>query len=295
MDWRRIPSLPALRAFEAAARLKSFTQAARELNVTQAAVAQHVRALEAEFSRTLVVREGRGIAITGDGMDLARGLGEGFAAIAAAVDALKVGEARPLTIATTPSFAANWLMPRMGAFWAAHPDVTVSIMPSIDLVDLRRDGIDVAIRFGNGDWPGVDAQMLTSGDYLIVGHRDLLPEGWSGDLSDLAGLPWFFEESMAERIYLVEAEGVDLSQSKVTLTALNAMSIAAATAGLGISLQPTTLVQRELERGDLVALSRVTGDGSGYFLVTLPGRQPHGLKEFRLWIKAQVGAEAVTS
>lgn len=296
MDWRRIPSLPALRAFEAAARFESFTKAAAELNVTQAAIAQHVRALEAEFACALVMREGRGIAVTQEGRALAEGLGAGFGTIAEAVERLRADEGRPLSIATTPSFAANWLMPRIGSFWAAHPQIAVSINPGIDLVDLRREQFDIAIRFGDGRWPGLEVELLTDGNYLIVAHPDLLPAKWSGRLEELDGVSWYFEDSMNERQALVEAQGVDLSRSKVTLTNTNAVAIAAATAGLGISLQPASLVQAELDRGDLVTLCAVETDGSGYFLVSVPGRQARGLTAFRKWIKAQVAQdEAVRS
>ena len=110
MDWRDIPSLSALRAFEAAARLGSLSEAARALNVTHAAIAAHVRALETEFGQPLLRRSGRGMVPTQAGLELSRDLGSGFAEIAAGVRALKRGrEDRPVILTTTPSFAENWL------------------------------------------------------------------------------------------------------------------------------------------------------------------------------------------
>ena len=142
----KLPSLSALRAFEAAARHQSLSAAARELNVTHAAIAQHVRQLEAELSEPLLYRAGRGVAPTEAGQQLARQLGEGFALIAEGVDTLRQQTAaRPLAVSLTPSFAINWLMPRMGGFWQAHPDVMVSLTPNTALVDLRREGFDMAI------------------------------------------------------------------------------------------------------------------------------------------------------
>jgi LysR family glycine cleavage system transcriptional activator len=136
MDWRRLPSLSALRAFEAQARLGGFTAAARELNITQAAVAQHVRRLEDFFSCALVQRQGRAMGLTDAGRRLTATLTDGFSTIEAGVaDLMADTETRPLTVSTTPSFAENWLMPRLGAFWAGHPDIGIALRPEPGLVD----------------------------------------------------------------------------------------------------------------------------------------------------------------
>jgi len=175
MDWRNIPSLSALRAFEAAARCQSFSQAARELNVTHAAIAQHVRALEAEFSESLIRRQGRGIATTPAGQALAEQLRAGFSVIAEGIQELRdQSPDRPLNIAVTPAFATNWLMPRIGEFWALHPDIALNINPSTKLVDLKGDGFDLAIRFGKGAWPGTSPEILTEGSFLVVAHPKLI-------------------------------------------------------------------------------------------------------------------------
>jgi LysR family glycine cleavage system transcriptional activator len=164
MDWRDIPSLSALRAFEAAARLGSYSEAARSLNVTHAAIAQHVRSLEAHFGQPLMQREGRAMAVTEAGRRLHRDVAAGFGEIATGVRALIRERAdAPISLTTTQSFAENWLMPRMAQFWATHPGVTVSVSVDNRVIDLRRSEHHLGIRFGAGDWPGLTAEKLTAG------------------------------------------------------------------------------------------------------------------------------------
>lgn len=117
MDWRPIPSLSALRAFEAMARLGGLSAAARELNVTHAAIAQHIRYLEDFLTVKLAYRDGRGMRLTPSGSALSKALQDGFKTIAGGIRSVKVDhEARPLQITLTPGFAENWLMPRLGSF-----------------------------------------------------------------------------------------------------------------------------------------------------------------------------------
>ncbi len=287
MDWSRIPSLAALRAFEAAARHQSFSKAAAELNVTHAAIAHHVRSLEAEFSQSLMIREGRGIATTSIGARLAEDLQTGFAAIADGVENLRsIGEQRPLNIAVTPVFAANWLMPRIGEFWAQNPEISLNINPSIDLVDLRKSGTDMAIRYGNGIWPNVSAQLLTDGDFWVVAHPDLVKDRKVNCLSDVVGLPWVMEHQMMERKALVEREGVDFDKVKLTLLNTNALVLSAVAAKLGVTVQPKSIVEREIASGDLVKICALHQKNLGYYMVTLPDRQPKGLREFIKWLRS---------
>ena len=169
MNWRDVPSLAALRAFNAAARAGSFSQAARELNVTHAAIAQHVRAVEAELGMSLLVRQGRGVVLTEAGARLADSLADGFGQIIAGVKAVRADvDSRPLSITATHNFVESLLMPRISQFWAKHPEIALSIVPSNKLVDLRRDGFDLGIRYGDGQWPGLETTHLLAADYTVV-------------------------------------------------------------------------------------------------------------------------------
>ena len=295
MDWRHIPSLAALRAFEAAARHGSFTKAAAELNVTQAAVAQHVRALEAEFSRSFVTRQGRGIALTEAGRRLAEPLRSGFEVIEEGVRALREETAaRPLQISTTPTFAANWLMPRIGDFWAEHPKVQVNIFPTEDLVDMRADGIDLAIRFGSGGWPGLEAELLTDGDFWVVAAPSLLKGTQVTELADVANLPWVLESRPQERHYLLEAAGLELAELKVSQLNTTALVLSAVRAGLGVSLQHSSIVEGDVARGDLRRVCALGLPGTGYYMAALAGRQRPGLQVCRRWLKSQAGRKLTT-
>ncbi len=285
MDWRKIPSLAALRAFEAAARCQSFSSAARELNVTPAAVAHHVRGLEADFSESLIVRKGRGVAVTTSGQILAEHLQSGFATIAEGVDLLRSQrENRPLNVAVTPAFAANWLMPRIGAFWTKHPDVSLNINPSTNLVDLRKDGFDMAIRYGDGQWPNVISEILTDGDFWVVARPDLIGDRKVRCLPDVVDLPWVMESTMLERRNIVEREGVDFEKIDLTLLNTNGLVLSAVASGLGVTLQPKSLVERQVEVGELAKICEVNQDGLGYYIVVQPDRNPPGLRAFQKWL-----------
>lgn len=288
MDWKRIPSLAALRAFEAAVRHHSFTKAAAELNVTQAAITQHVRALEADLAEVLVVRQGRGIAPTREGVQLAQSLQDGFEIIAEGIEHLRAQkEGRPLNISTTQTFASNWLMPRMGGFWSDHPDIAITIHPSNSVVDMRRDGMDLAIRYGTGTWPGLQTELLTDGNFWVVGHPDLVKGRNVTCLADAQGLPWLFDEFMQERRALVEAEGVELDDSEVKFMTSNALVLAGVHAGLGLCIQPSSIVVDDVRRGALVLLCELSHDALGYYLARVPGREPKGLKELLAWLRKQ--------
>ncbi len=285
MNWSRIPSLAALRAFEATARGQSFSKAARELNVTHAAIAQHVRSLEAEFGEALVVRQGRGLILSHEGQRLADALSAGFETIADGVEDLRrLTEDRPLHISVTPSFASHWLMPQIGEFWARHPEVTLNINPSTDLVDMRRGGFDLAIRYGDGDWPGLEMELLTDGDFWVVAHPDLLKGRTTTCLSDVQDLPWVMESFMLERSALIAQEGVSMDALNLTLLNTGDLVMSATLAGLGVTVQPRSLVEREIQNGSLVRICALKQETLGYYIVTVPGRSPKGLGVFSRWL-----------
>lgn len=273
---------------ERAARHQSFSRAAAELNVTHAAISQHVRSLEAEFSQSLIERQGRGLALTDRGRNLAECLRTGFSTIQDGVDDLRSEtQNRPLNISLTPAFAANWLMPRIGSFWAKHPDISLNINPSSDLVDMRRDGFDLAIRYGAGAWPSLTSELLTGGDFLVVAHPNLLKDRTVTCLSDVSDLPFLLESGMMERRRLLQLNGVDFDSIKLTLLHTNGMVLSAARAGLGIIIQPKSLIQREIDAGELIVICALQQENMGYYLVTLPNRTRKDLQTLVKWLRSQ--------
>ena len=289
MNWRAVPSLAALRAFEAVARAGSFSAAARELNVTHAAIAQHVRTVEADLKTTLVMRQGRGMALTDAGVQLAAALTNGFGQIIAGVEAITNDvETRPLTLSVTPSSAENWLMPRYADFWTKHPTIGLSITPNTEVIDLRRDGIDMAVRYGKGDWPGLDATPLFKADFTVVGAPSLLEDRKIKGFADLNGLPWLFETVHKEARRWVMDSGVDLTKSPINEVPTFGMVMSAVRSGKCLTVAASALVADDIKSGKLVALMQKQPKDLGYFIVTPKDVLSPRAKVLKSWLLSAV-------
>lgn len=286
MDWREIPSLSALRGFEAAARLRSLSGAARSLNVTHAAIAQHVRTLEAHFGCPLLKREGRGMVPTPEGARLADGLAEGFGLIASAVRDSMPDDDRPLRIAMTPSFAENWLVPAIARFWADHPDIKLELLPSTGLADLRAESIDLAIRYGRGQWPGTDPVPLVSANLVVFGAPGFTPKTKIERLADLRDQHWILERTRPEEHLWAQENGVDLSSVKSTSFETTTMMLQAVRTGAGIAILPEAIVERDIREGRLLVLYRETRSAAAYHLVRRSGPAPPSLEIFIRWLRS---------
>lgn len=283
-----LPSLTALRAFEAAARAGGFSAAARELNVTHAAVAQQVRALEAHLGLPLLYREGRGLKLTDEGARLAPALGQGFATIAEAIDALaEADRARPLRISVTHSFAAQWLMPRLGGFWAKHPEIAVSLHPDNRVVDLAAERMDLAIRCGHGGWKGVEAEVLTPTHFTVVGAPALLGPVGSLTAEEMARFPWVIESGWPEQLAWLRSLGIDPETIETHEVPTEDLALSAARQGYGLHVELSTLLDDEIASGRLRAVyTSRPDDGMSYWLVTRPGPKKPALKTLLRWLKS---------
>lgn len=288
-DWLAFPSLAGLRSFEAAARLGGFSAAARALNVTHAAVSQQVRALEREIGESLAVRDGRTLRLTEKGQVLAAELTRAFVAIQSATEAARARADRPVTITLSPSFAANWLMPRLGRFWRAHPDIQLSLQPDHRVVDLAREGFDLGIRFGRGKWPGVEARHLAPAHYVIVATPELLAGRPPLDRAGLAEMTWVLEPDWPEhRQWLAAQTGVDISSLKVQEFATDELALGAARQGLGLHVSSFALVEEDLRAGRLCIAMPTKDDALAYYAVTAPGPQRPAARVFLRWLMAEV-------
>ncbi len=288
-DWRKIPPLSALRAFEATARLGSFSAAAKALSVTHAAVSQQVRALEAHLGVALVWREGRGIAVTAEGVQLAATLGEGFQKIADGVALARSQPAdRPLKVTMTASFAAQWLMPRLADFWDRHPDIALQIQPEEGVVNLRAEGYDLGVRFGRGHWPGTEAEFLTSARYLVVGSRELIGDRERLSIAEMQALPWVREQDWPEHEVWMTGIGLDPSRLEFTDFPNEQLALAAARQGFGLHVESAALVEAEIEAGELRVAYDSEDPECGYYVVTPPGPRREVAKAFIKWLKASV-------
>jgi LysR family glycine cleavage system transcriptional activator len=286
MDWREIPSLSALRAFEAAARTMSLSAAARELNVTHAAIASHVRTLEARFGGKLLLREGQRMMPTPGGSALAEALTDAFAQIARGVEALDdERRARPLRVTLTPSFAAHWLMPRMARFWTDHPQVDVELLPSTRSFDMEREGIDLAIRYGKGDWPGLVSHPFLVKQLVAVARPGVVAPG------KLAEATFLLDRLSHDEARLwLEARGIDLDDMHVRHFESIELCREAALAGLGLSLLPRIFLGDAVASGRLVIHDEGDVGQFGYHLVQRAGPAPSALALFTDWLRAEVAA-----
>lgn len=288
MDWHNIPSLMALRAFEAAARHGSFSAAARDLNVTHAAIGQHVRTLEDHFGQSLMQREGRGMSVTADGRMLADRLSEAFGLIgAAAHDLLDKSNVRAIRVAITPSFASDWLMPRIGGFWDAHPDIEIELLPAGKLVDLRRDNVDVAIRYGKGGWSGVKTTKLMPAGHVVVATKGYLKGRKIDCFEDLKGVRWLMAKSQSEEQFWLAANGMDLADENVTRFPTGQLTREAARSGLGVTVMTAPIAAPQIASGRLVALCAEEGSIAAYHILTRPEIISPQRDTFVKWLKSE--------
>ncbi|MFM7336148.1 MAG: LysR family transcriptional regulator [Tabrizicola sp.] len=286
-DWRSIPSLTALRAFAATAELRNFSQAARVLNVTHAAVAQQVRALEEQLGRPLVQREGRGVSLTADGEQLAQSLSEGFGTIQRGLEALRAGEAdRPVRITLTATFAAQWLMPRLKNFWETHPDIGLSLHPDSKVVDLHRERMDLAIRYGNGDWPGVETVYLTSARLVIAGAPSLIGTS-DPTVAEMAAMDWILSRNWAEQDAYLRQVGLEPASLSSTDISSEELALAAARQGLGLVVESLALIESDVAEGRLRIVHESREKLPAYFMVTLPGPKRAAARAFMKWLASQ--------
>ncbi len=286
MDWRHIPSIFALRAFDAVARQGSLTRAAAGLNVTHAAISQHIRKLEEELNLPLTHRKGRGIGLTREGRALADALQEGFDTIAAGVEAIhREREDRPLHISLTQTFAEGWLIPRLGRFWAAHPDIGLTLSPTPEVVDFAREGVDLAIRYGFGDWPGLRARRLTSARFQVLSVADAPKD------IPLPERVWLIETLGVEQRRWAEDQGFMLNSSRVREFQSFPLAYAALRAGVGVMVGQAGVVQPEVLSGELDVLEEDTSDDLAYHVV-IPERGPRTEAEvFAKWLIDEIPVE----
>ena len=288
INWRSLPSLTALRAFAATAEAHGFSQAARALNVTHTAVAQQVRALEQELGHPLVQRDGRGVSLTPEGEQLYAALSEGFAALQRGVEALRDGAVdRPVKVTLTASFAAQWLMPRLKDFWDRHPDIGLSLHPEPRIVDLHREGMDLGIRYGNGDWPGVEATYLAPARLVVAGAPSLLGGRTTLTAEEMRGIDWVLARNWPEQDSFLRQLGLEPQMLSRTDVSGEELAIEAARQGLGLVVESEALVEAEVREGRLRVVQESRARLPAYFMVTLPGPQRAAARAFLKWLKSQ--------
>jgi len=299
---RRLPPLNAIRAFEAAGRHLSFTRAADELNVTPAAISQQVRNLEEILGVALFRRLTRALLLTEAGQMALPILGEGFDRLVDGIERIRASEESGiLTVSAAPSFAARWLVRRLPRFEARHPDIRIRLDPTLQVVDFERENVDIAVRFGEGDYPGMRTDRLMSENISPVCSPKLLSDGKSlREPSDLAnqvllhtdwGLGNTSQPDWAMWLMTAGADNVNPSRGPVFTTEV--LTVESALEGNGVALVNRGIVVDEVAAGRLVWPFELTLKTKYGFFIVCPEHTADSAKNaaFRQWLLDEARAE----
>jgi len=293
MDWSGLPPLNSLRAFAALAQTGSYVQAGTALNVTHAAVSQQIRLLEEWLGVSLVVREGRGIRLTADGLSFARALDSGFMTIRSGVDKLKDSMAtQPVQLSTSPAFAMEWLMPRIQDFQSRYPEIPFMLNPTSKLVELKPGGIELAVRYT--DTRSLDRQVtaVLVSDMVVIAAPSLLGSRQVCDPAMLMDLPWLQELGTNEVADWFCARGIKLERPLMISQMPGNLIMQAVRRGDGITYTARAFFEDEIEAGDMQVLFSDERSGT-YYLVTSPGHPSPNVALFIDWLQQQ--AAGITS
>jgi LysR family glycine cleavage system transcriptional activator len=300
---QRLPGLPALRVFEAAARHLSFSRAAEELGVTPAAVSNQIRTLEDQIDVQLFWRTSRTVRLTGQGQILLTGVAEAFATLGRTFERIGGSGSTTLGVSMSASFAAKWLVPRLDGFRQRHPGIDLRIEVSDHVIDFATGDVQVAVRFGNGIYPNLRSDRLFEEFVFPVCSPGLVngpvPLRTPNDLRyhTLIHLGW---QARAEtwpdwRMWLLAAGAKDVDPSHGIHLSLSSLVTQAAIAGQGVALGNTSLVGDDLAAGHLVkpfGLSlRAPADFAYYVVAPLAIADRPLVAAFRNWILSESRGE----
>lgn len=289
---RQFLPLNGLRAFEASARHLSFTRAAIELCVTQAAVSQQVKGLEKRLGVSLFQRLPRGLKITAEGEALLPTVTSSFDQMATTLDRIEAGHVRELLfLGVVGTFAVGWLLPRLKAFQKQHPFIDVRVSTNNNRVDMAAEGLDFAIRFGQGSWHGTDAFRLFEAPLSPL---------CTPKLAETLKTPADLMEATLLRSYRADewsnwfaAAGVtpaaQVNAGIVFDTSLGMME--AALQGLGVALAPPSMFSRHLASGAIIQPFPVTISLGSYWLTRLQSKPPTpAMQAFSDWMFNSIGS-----
>lgn len=288
------PYLPlnALRAFESSARHLSFTRAAVELNVTQAAVSQQVRSLEERLGTALFKRLPRGLAMTDEGLALRPVLSDAFDRIEAVLKQFEGGHFHEvLTLGVVGTFAVGWLMPRLKSFRDAHPFVELRLLTNNNLVDLATEGLDFAIRFGDGTWPGSLATRLLDAPLAPLCSPETAARLATPD--DLAGETLLRSYRADDWLNWFSAAGVAPRAVRGPVFDSSRLMVEAAMQGAGVALAPALMFAHEINTGRLVRPFAIESHGGSYWLTSLKGKpMTPAMQLFSQWLLGETASHA---
>jgi LysR family glycine cleavage system transcriptional activator len=295
---RQLPPLNALRSFEAAARHESFTRAAEELHVTQGAVSQQVKSLETQLGIKLFNRERQRLKITATGRDYLVVIREALDHISAGTERLMHRRgANVLTVSTSLDFAAKWLVTRMARFTTAHPGIDLRISATTQHVDFVREDVDVAVRHGDGKWPGLDATRLCAEQiFAICSPKLLTGRNRLRQPSDVLKWPLLRLDDQSKAWERWFALAGVAAPERLPGPVLNqaSMLIDAAIDGQGVALARTTLTALDLINGRLIKPFKLSWEPAGTYWIVSPKATAKVAKisRFRDWLLVEAADDA---
>jgi LysR family transcriptional regulator of beta-lactamase len=288
---RRYLPLNGLRAFEAAARPLSFTNAAIELRVTPAALSQQVKALEDRLGFPLFSRLPRGLALTDEGRAMLPVLSRSFDEIALLLERLAGSTEAVLSVGVVGTFAVAWLLPRLDSFRAAHPEIDVRVSTNNNRVDIAEEGLDFAIRFGDGAWHGTEAERLVDAPVTPLCAPEI-----AGRLSrpeDLLSETLLRSYRVDDWTIWFAAAGLKAPVLRGPMFDSSRLMADAAIQAAGVALAPYGLFAAELAGGRLVRPFAIDADIGAYWLTRLKSKplSPE-MAAFRNWLTAEISTAA---
>jgi LysR family glycine cleavage system transcriptional activator len=292
----RLPPLNALRAFEASARHLSFTKASAELFVTQAAVSHQIKSLEEHLSIKLFMRKNRTLLLTEEGQSYFLDIKSIFSSILEATEKLLARGAKgAITVSLQPSFAIQWLVPRLNDFNNMHPDIDVRIKAVDQLDNLLTEDVDVAIYYGRGNWPGVQAQKLHT-EYLIPVCSPLLLNGKKplNEPEDLTQHTLLHDSTRRDwKRWCKETNVKAVNVNHGPIFSHSTMVLQAAVHGQGIALAHSVLAKPDIDGGRLVCpFEHVLVSKNSFYLVTREKQADIGkVDAFSQWVLNTVAEE----
>lgn len=291
-----LPPLTSIRAFEAAARHGSFTKAAEELGMTQAAVSYQIKLLEERIGSPLFLRRPRQVTLTEVGARLSPVISEAFDMMRAAIAATRENADGVLTISTIPTFAANWLVPRLGSFQLAQPALAVRLQASREIIDFSRQDADVGIRSGGGSWPGLVSHRIFDADFTPMLSPSLAASiGGVRVPEDLLKLPIVDPGDPWWRLWF-SAAGIsdpDLRGDPRSRFGDQHLEGKAVIAGQGVGILTPAFYEAELAQGVLIQPFDIVGTADHYYWLVYPEsrRNLPKVRAFRDWLLGQLEGE----
>lgn len=290
----KLPPLAAVRVFEAAARHQNFTRAAEELGMTQAAVSYQIRLLEDRVGAPLFVRQPRQVVLTAIGQRLAGPVGKALADIGTVFRDICEQNQTVLTISSLQTMAITWLSPRLAQFQVENPQFEVRVGTTEHLVNFATESVDVALRYGLGEWPGLVAERLFACHYAPLCTPELREQLQLREPRDLLRAPMLSPMDICWKSWFADV-GVDVPKlgGRATMALqMQAMSIQAALRGHGVAMAIPELFAYDIAAGRLVfAINHAVRDERSYWVVYPQERQrERKIRLFRDWVLGEARA-----